>query len=499
MKNFFALQLEADQVAKSVNTQVGIDPDLTAYLNDLVSNGHAKNRAQAMKFIYAALNNDTDKLQIVLRNQQELAKLIGDLKKIGKIINVPSDIHNALMAAKINPEEAIHVFYDALINGNADSLESLLAELGRGIHNDDQKRAVAAALGHIVEPRVKNELKIRLNQWLSQSDRPSSALSGPEARTNFEIDEEDFQALATVLEKAVIKGKPAIIRAIGEWMKNDRNIINALHLPQTQANKKDGTLINPEDVVEPPAELVQQIYDVLAERQELANAYNSHKKTSRRNFMKIGLGSFALGGVTMGLINALIKAASNDPDKASQGQEAKLAEKYQQQTIEFIKGRNATYKFDHKSNSLTITVTPKEEDGNPFKKLAVPLLDHIQKLGYKVTGNPNIQEEDHKTVITIKCEDDGKAQPMSDLIRFDIANSHKKEWYTPFREWYAGKSERLASDFIKEFKSQPVQVHVLQALMSHELYRGHSASEILNLPIPPYLEKDVQEYLGVTQ
>jgi hypothetical protein len=46
-------------------------------------------------------------------------------------------------------------------------------------------------------------------------------------------------------------------------------------------------------------------------------------------------------------------------------------------------------------------------------------------------------------------------------------------------------------------KDQPIQVHILQAFMTHEHYRGKSAVDILNLNLPEQLELDVIEHLGI--
>jgi hypothetical protein len=65
-----------------------------------------------------------------------------------------------------------------------------------------------------------------------------------------------------------------------------------------------------------------------------------------------------------------------------------------------------------------------------------------------------------------------------------------------YNEWSETR-HRTAGDFLKTFPNQQVQVHLLQALMTHETYRGKSAFEILELPISPQLERDVQEHLGL--
>jgi len=66
-----------------------------------------------------------------------------------------------------------------------------------------------------------------------------------------------------------------------------------------------------------------------------------------------------------------------------------------------------------------------------------------------------------------------------------------------FNEWVAQPQVRTAGDFLKEFKNKDVQVHILKALMSHEYYQGKNAFEIIDTDIPPYLERDVQEFLGI--
>lgn len=78
------------------------------------------------------------------------------------------------------------------------------------------------------------------------------------------------------------------------------------------------------------------------------------------------------------------------------------------------------------------------------------------------------------------------------LVQFNRSN-HR--YSMNFKEWVNG--DRLVRDFLLTFENKQVQVHILQALMSHDHYRGKRAMDILDMEIPAYLEKDVQEHLGL--
>jgi len=446
MDNFYEYSMRLEAVKPS---SVTIDPRFEALIKELLSDTSLglKSKADVMRFVYDAVaGGDRQKLQRLLQvRQPDLADLVRSLTQVGKVVNLSPDVHQAFMQAGLQPEEILNITHDALIKGNPESLQSLLQELGRGVHSEEQKQAVAQALGHVVELRRNWKLKDLINRWLTHDEEQSSSFGGPKPRTNFELSREDFTALSELLSKAVVRGgRPAILQAIGQWVKQEPRILNSIvgELPKTAKNvaqrPNDAGSIQPEEVGESEQELVEKVYEILEKYGEIKRAYvAARSQMSRRNFLKMGA-TFLLGGATMAAINALVRSASGNPqDDANRArQEIESSHKYAPYTLDFASGRNATYRYDPRGKTLSVRVTPVEE-GNQIR-LARKLITYVQNLGYKVQGQPQISEEGDSTIITVpNVTDPGTAQPLNQLVKF-ARRGMKVDW-TTFGDWHRSR------------------------------------------------------------